>query len=135
MKIKKETKPKSHIQTIKEAYCLNLHFLERAVGLSTKEYNNTLFDVCLSFLEEIYPPGSPFDHYYIKTAAAKSYWSWFKAEWMLVETNYMHHARESRTPITEESWRQHMEQMIMDGSVEDSYHNIYLKSIRDGRVQ
>lgn len=133
MKTKRETKTKSHIQTVKEAYSLNLHFLEKEVGLSIKDYNNTLFDVCMSFLEEIYPPGSPFHDYYIKTASAGSYWSWFRAEWMLFETNYMHHAKESRTPITIESWTSHMEQMIMDGSVEDSYHNIYLKSIRNER--
>lgn len=129
-----KTKQKSHIQEVREAYALNLHFLERVIGLSTKKYNNTLFDICMGFLEEFYPPGSPFHHYYIKTAAAKSYWSWFKAEWMLFETNYIHHAKQSKTPITEDSWRQHMEQMIMDGEVEDSFHNIYLKSIRNERI-
>jgi len=136
MKTKRETKPKqkSHIQTVKEAYSLNLHFLERAVGLSTIDYNNALFDTCLSFLEEIYPPGSPFSHYYFKTAEKDKFWSWFKAEWMLFETNYIHHSRKSNTEITKDSWTEHMEQMIMDGDVEDSYYNIYLKSIRNERL-
>lgn len=126
-----KTKKKTHIQTVIEAYALNLHFLEKELGLPTTDYNATLFDTCMRFLEEVCPPGYEYHAYYLRYAKCKRYWSWFKAEWMLFETDFMFHSRESNIPITIEDWTQHMKQMIMDGSVEHSFYNIYLKSIRN----
>ncbi len=119
----------SHIKRIKKEYASNQAYIQKVVNLTDLDYYNMEFETGCLFLEDLFPRATSWVNYYELHAYNKGFWLWWKAEWKKWEQEFVDYLKGSRVGITQQLWKEEMQQMQLDGYVESSFHHNYRKLI------
>lgn len=124
-------KHKSKTTKLKEQYASNQACIQKAVNLTSLEYYTKVYDTGLEFLNRLYPLHSEFEFYNQFFSKKKSFWVWWKSEWKNTELKMIQHYGQSDLQINSDNWNRRLMILTVDPHVEKSFHENYLRSIKE----
>jgi len=125
--MKHQTLNKPRIQVVREKYAHNRAFIQKVAKLNEIEYNTLLLETGWMFLEDKFPAGEMYNKYFRAYADQRPFWLWFRHEWKQWENDLTNFITENEVRVDEKFWKEEMQQMALDRSIEISFYNNYLK--------
>ena len=119
---------KTHISRTKELYESNRLTIQNIGSLTRREYNEYIFDQGIKFIEEYYPPGTPFEKYYPSIAYDKAFWTWWLSEWKIQEQSLITWCRTNRFKLTLQLYYENMGSIFIDPHTEIAFQHNYAKT-------
>jgi hypothetical protein len=124
---KRNMKTQTYKQQQIQKFASNRRTIEKALGLTTDEYNQLQFEFGCKYLEDQYPANSEYEQYYKQYAYSSKYWSWWKLEWALWEEDLLQFAQQHRFPLSLKSYKMDYMHPRTINRMDSSFHNQFLK--------
>ncbi len=121
----------TYIEKKKREYVSNQAYIQKVVNLTDLDYYNMEFETGCLFLEDLFPRDTSWANYYELHAYHKGFWAWWKAEWRKWESEFVDYLKSSQVEVTKQLWQEEMQQMLLDGYVESSFHHNYRKLVQE----
>lgn len=118
---------KTRISQTLELFASNQHIIQKATGFTDVEYNSLLFDTAMIFLEDMYPPKTAYEEYWMNHANSKDFWHWFISEWRMKEKRLLKDYELSDIQLTKKAYLYRIKRLPFDPFFERAFNHNYLK--------
>lgn len=126
------TKELTHVSQMKNQYAYNRALIERELKLSSDKYEGTFFEYGCLFLERMYDRSIPeMEVWYLRLAQNPKFmfWMWFKAEFKIMENDFINELHKNEKDLTEEMWFEFINTIPTDVILEKSLINLLVRRI------
>lgn len=112
-------------------FAFNRQSIEKAIGLSTLEYNNVQFERGIAFLEERFPRHTEYDKYFVLYSRSKAFWKWWTTEWAIWEDDLVAYINTHNINLKVDFYVSDFKATRTQQRLESSFHNHFLKSFQE----